>query len=198
LTRNTAAPKYVRVHWRHDTKKAALLSLTINARYSRQHIADARRGPFAAANCSNSASPKLSSNSGQRRDAANSDIFDDRQHTSRKPIGRCFLYFRPPHQPALPNGKAMKAAAEVLTRAGRLVRRQAHFLKVAVVLISIANGPLTRVGAAEDCNLDSAIFVLALDPPITKRHAISKDLGLQVIVGHLHTPGWLSASLFRS
>jgi hypothetical protein len=65
----------------------------------------------------------------------------------------------------------------------------ADFLEVAVLVIGVADSPLTRVEAAEDRNLDPAIFALALDPPITARHAISKDLGLQVIVGHLNIAG---------
>jgi hypothetical protein len=128
--------------------------------------------------------------SGQRGDTAISDILNDQQNTSRKLIGRCFLCFRPPHQVSLSRGKAMKADPRwFLERTGRLIRHQANFLKIAVVMISIAHGTFTRIGAAEDRDLDPAVFVLALDPPITARHAVSKDFGLQVIVGHLHTPG---------
>jgi hypothetical protein len=89
-------------------KRRPVIPDDINALFAPAHCGRRRR-PFAAANCSNSASAKLSSNSGQRGDAASSNILNDQQHTSRKPVGGCFLCFRSPHEPALSKGKAMRA-----------------------------------------------------------------------------------------
>jgi hypothetical protein len=65
----------------------------------------------------------------------------------------------------------------------RLIRLQADFVEIAILPISVSDGAFAGAGATEDRNLNPALFVLALDAPITWRYLIREDFGAQVVVG---------------
>jgi hypothetical protein len=65
--------------------------------HSFQYIFHGPGGPSSPADRSDAPIVKLGSNSAERFNTAGSDILDDGQYTSRKPIGSCFLFFGPLH-----------------------------------------------------------------------------------------------------